>query len=236
MSNIDPSSAVRRQGCWPGKVVTLGLLTLLLPLGSTAWAQQPQRGPKIFLNGVEVGGMLKGRSFTQTSVKFDEQGNLHISAPGYSIKVEQPAAPPTTPPGHTNVIAPPPADTQIKAPRMAPATAGRYWMVVDVPMIGHYRIRATMNGRVVAELDGRQSQHVKELTGYVTTGDNEVELTFMPLPDAPKITGVKAMKVMLGRGSEEAGDTLAIDQVLGTVELKTGQSSAFSKRMKFKAR
>ncbi|MFN3197877.1 MAG: hypothetical protein ACE366_05600 [Bradymonadia bacterium] len=176
-------------------------------------------GQEIYLNKVKVGGALTDRNFKNVEVHFDSEGNVHITAPGFQVQVLENA-------GEANASA---AQTALKA-------SGRHWMVVDVPLTGHYRVKTTLNGETVSDFSGKQAQHVIELTGQVVTGDNVLEMTFMPLPDAPSIANASAMKVVVGKGKEGTGDTLAIERLHGSLDIKSGQSSAFSKQIKFSAR
>lgn len=179
------------------------------------WAGVAQ-AQEVYLNGVKVGQGLKETEFKGAEVRFDAQGDVHITVPGYSVEVVEPGAP---------------------AAKAEQAVAQeKYWMVVEMPLTGHYRLRATLNGQLVAEVSGGQSQAVEDVSKYVIKGENRFEVVFLPLPDAPKITGAEAVKLMLGRGEETATDTLAIEDVLGEVSLKSGERSALSKSITFTGR
>ena len=56
-----------------------GVLVLAASLSTDAWAVE------VFFNGVRVSG-LKNQTFRNCGVRFDGNGNVYISAKGYSVK------------------------------------------------------------------------------------------------------------------------------------------------------
>lgn len=46
----------------------------------------------VFVNGTKVTGGIRGIALEQVNVKFDDQGNVHIDAPGYNIQVVDPGS------------------------------------------------------------------------------------------------------------------------------------------------
>ena len=96
---------------WPAAFALLVAMALLLP--TVALAQH-----RVFINDVDVTGhVLRNQTFSRVDeVRFDDEGNVRIIAPSYSIQLQpqQPAGQPgrsATPPATTPPATTPPATT-----------------------------------------------------------------------------------------------------------------------------
>ncbi|MCA9538145.1 MAG: hypothetical protein KC620_04620, partial [Myxococcales bacterium] len=113
------------------------------------------------------------------------------------------------------------------APVPTPVAAGpRYWLVLTNQAPGHYKMLLTCNGAPVAEVPASSPQYIADLTDKVRPGQNNVQITYLPVPSAPPGPMVDAVKVMVGYGRNAADGTLTIENVLGSHEQKTGRASA----------
>src|SRR4051812_27718774 len=93
----------------PMKTAWLGFLVAATLAGSAA-------AHKVYFNGVEVEAGLAGQSFAGVEVRFDEQGNVWITAKGYAVKVVDG--------GKKRVVAPATTSATTPAAPATPAPAG----------------------------------------------------------------------------------------------------------------
>ncbi|MCA9544193.1 MAG: hypothetical protein KC613_07370 [Myxococcales bacterium] len=212
---------------------------LLLCLVAALWAT-PAHAVEVFVNGVKVTEALVDTTLDVTQVRFDAKGNVFIEAPGYKIEVAGgggPAAPvgvgapavPTPPVG-----VPTPGAGAAMAPAEPAVTLPATWLVVNVPVRGHYKLHVTANGQPVADLAPDQPQYVADIASKLQAGANDVTVQFLPVPSAPATaTPVEAVTVMVGQGEQGADGTLTISKLLGTVKHTTGRLSAEQHSIKF---
>ena len=203
---------------WPS---TYAVLSTLLA-GIAVWmSPSAAESVEVYINGTKTTGLIHNQTFSEATIRFDAQGDIHIEAPGYSVEVlNEPTAKPT--------------QQVAKAPRLS----GRFWVVVDVPAPGHYMLSITANSQHVAEVPAANRQHIVEITDKMSIGPNAVVTTFMPKPTAPRIRGapIAAVSVLVGEGTEAADGTLTISRVLGSTKLTTGERSAMAHPLRFELR
>lgn len=168
---------------------------------------------EIYFNGVKVTGAIRSMDFENANLKFDAQGNLHIDAPGYEIQAPAAAAAPAA---------------------SAPPPAARFWLVLDAPTPGQYKVSVKANGQPVVDVPPGSKQYVVELTGKLFAGANSVQVTFLPVLGAARVApGTDAVSVMVGEGDQAVDGTLTIKRVLGTVKQPTGRTSAEAQAVNF---
>lgn len=184
---------------------TRGLWFALLLL----FAAAPAVAGEVYLNGVKVTGAVRDQKFDKVNIRFDAQGNLHIDAPGIKVETGAAAAPPPAPPVAAGV----PGET-------------RYWLVVDVPVTGQYKVLVRANGHPLVDIPSNTPQYVTDITEKLQQGNNSMQVTFLPQPNAPAVPQTDAVSVMIGVGTKAADGTLTINRVLGTTKQKTGRQSA----------
>ncbi len=174
---------------------------------ATAGAQAA--GVEVYFNGAKVTGGIRSADFESVTVKFDAQGNVHITAPGYEI--EAPAAPPA-----------------------AAAATQQYWMVLNAASTGQYKVVVKVNGQPLVEVPAGSQQYVVEISKKLYAGANSLQATFLPMVGAPAVTpGMDAVSVMVGEGSKSPDGTLTIKRVLGTIKQPTGRISAEAQKITF---
>jgi hypothetical protein len=185
----------------------LSALTLLALWPATALAAS------VFLNGVPIDGLTNQTFDKVTSVRLDEQGNVHIQAPAYAVKrAPSAAAPvPTSPAPAAPPAAPPPAP--VAAPAAAPVPAAevtgparltrRYWLVTEQTARGMsgYDIDLFINSTWVRTLRNGEEQVILELTRYLVPGRNTLRLM--------------AHKVAAGARRSEAGPQHVFGVIVG---------------------
>jgi hypothetical protein len=145
----------------------------------------------VYLNGVRIDGVTN-QKFEKATVRIDEKGDVHISAPGYAVRVETapapvPVAPPPAPaapapaapaPVAPAPAAPPAAASQATppAPDAPPTLTRRYWLVTEqsVPGMSEYDIDLYINSKWIRKLRNNEEQIITEITRYLQPGKNVV--------------------------------------------------------------
>jgi hypothetical protein len=207
---------------------TLAVLAALLPATALAGS--------VFLNGVRIDS-VRGQTFEKATVRIDEQGNVHIDAPGYAVRTVSVPAPAPAPTPAPAPVAPAPAPAPVVAPAPAPAPAPavtpapapapaeepvptritkRYWLVTEqaTPGVTGYDIDLYVNSQWVRKLRNVEQQVIAELTGNLQPGKNTV--TFI----ARKVDGAspggargQVFRVLIGEG-DMGGSNVMLDNVL----------------------
>jgi hypothetical protein len=195
----------------------LVILAALLPASALAGS--------VFLNGVRIDS-VRGQTFEKVSVRIDEQGNVHIDAPGYAVRTVPAPAPAPAP---APVVAPAPAPTPapvVAPPAPAPAPAQepvptritkRYWLVTEqeTPGMTGYDIDLYVNSQWVRKLRNVEQQVIAELTGNLQPGKNTVTLIARKVDGAGGSGGSRGQvfRVLIGEGNM-GGSNVMLDNVL----------------------
>jgi len=177
---------------------------LILVLGGTS-----AHAAEVYLNGVKVTGAIQNRAFQGVDVQFNAQGNVYINAPGYEVKLE--GGKPTVAASKNSVT---------------PTAQKAYWIVLRNRQVGHYRIMLKVNGAKVGDVPSTRRQFLVNITERLHSGKNEVEIVYLPIPDAPKSGQLDGTEVLVGQGQSGSNGALTLSKVLGTHKHKTGSRSA----------
>lgn len=200
------------------RVISVLILSVLLPLPALA---------TVFLNGVRIDGLTNQTFDKVSSVRIDEQGNIHIVAPGYTVKTMEvpalaapaPAAPPVAPAAPAPTAAPvAPAAPQTPAPTTAPTRiTQRYWLVTEQSAQGktEYDIDLFINSAWVRKLRNGEGQVITELTRYLRPGKNTVRMMASKVLTGPRRSqsAEHTFQVIIGEGNEGGGRVM-IDKPL----------------------
>ncbi|OJH35047.1 hypothetical protein [Cystobacter ferrugineus] len=199
------------------RVIPALVLSALLPLSALA---------SVFLNGVRIDGLTNQTFDKVSSVRVDDQGNIHIVAPGYTVKTVDVPAP--TAPAPTAPVAAPAAPAPTAAPVApasppAPAPAAptritqRYWLVTEQSAQGktEYDIDLFINSAWVRKLRNGESQVITELTRYLRPGRNTVRMMASKVVTGPRRSqsAEHVFEVIIGEGNEGGGRVM-IDKPL----------------------
>ncbi|MET0401102.1 MAG: hypothetical protein ABW123_01810 [Cystobacter sp.] len=182
------------------RVLIALVLLALLPLPALA---------KVFLNGKSIDGLTNQTFEKVSSVRIDDQGNIHIQAPAYSVEtvpVEVPApAAPASPAAPGATVAP-------AAPPEAPAPmriTQRYWLVTEQspPGKAEYDIDLFINATWVRKLRNGEEQVISDITRLLRPGKNSVRLVATKrVADARRSQSAEhVFRVVIGEGTEGGG-------------------------------
>jgi hypothetical protein len=161
--------------------VTLAVLALAVLAAPAALMAR-----SVFLNGVEI-SHLTGQTFKDTTVHIDKDGNIHIEAPGYKVKVVDDEEAAAEPGGPVEGGANPALRMQIFMTTM-PSAAAQYDLLVSV------------NGVQRKVIKAGEPAVIMEVSSWFVKGENKV--------------AIKAIKrIENGRKSISEGDSVGL--VLG---------------------
>lgn len=152
-------------------------------------------GAEVFVNGVNVEG-LTNQNFTKVNVTVDEKGNVHIDAPGYSVKKVSIAH-----------------DKPTAAVREEGLVTKKYFVVTEQNVLGRteYDVDLYINGKFIRTLRSDDEQIVSDITRYFSPGKNAVLLQARKVlahKDQPRSTRTDHFfRVIIGEG------TITSDQV-----------------------
>jgi hypothetical protein len=183
----------------------------------------------VYLNGVRIDGVTN-QKFEKATVRIDEKGDVHISAPGYAVRVESAPAPvaprpappapvaappaaapaPAVPPAAAAPATPPPAS----APEAPPTLTRRYWLVTEqsVPGMAEYDIDLYINSKWIRKLRNNEEQIITEITRYLQPGKNTVLFSAhkVVVGSQKSYSPQHYFKVIIGEGNV-GGDNVMID-------------------------
>ena len=192
-----------------------GLLILaLVAVASPAWAAN------VYLNGVQVDG-LANQKFAGATVSFDEQGNVHIDAPGIEVKT-------MTMGGGAK-----PAAAQL------PAKPTKHYFLVPqqaVQGMAGYDVDVWVNGQYVTKFRNDDIPNPMDVTKYVGVGGNKVTFTAHKSKGERKsFSPAHTTTVMVGEGMA-GGDQVVIDNPLLTFKRTAADAEDVTEEYSFNAR
>ncbi len=152
----------------------------LLLLAPAVWAAD------VFINGTPVDG-LANQKFEKVNVQLDDKGNVHIDAPGYTVK--------------RVTVAPDPGTVTSEG-----LISKRYFVVTEQSPLGatEYDVDFYLNGKLVRTMKSGDDQLINEITKQLKPGKNQVLLAAkkkVSNPDSPRSTSkAHVFRVIIGEG------------------------------------
>lgn len=131
------------------------------------WLSAVAMAGSVYVNGTYVEPRaLAGVTLSGATVRFDDQGNMRIDAPGYKIQLATPSPDPQ-PTGRPPTIAPP-AASQV--------TYGRWWLITeDKGSVGHV-IDVYINNQLATTFRSGKSSELVEISKWLHLGSNVILL------------------------------------------------------------
>lgn len=146
---------------------------------------------KVYLNGIDLADVdVRGHTFKGCEVRFDKQGNVHITVKGLQIGTEDEGA------GDR------PKDKKL---------GNKYFLVVKpVAKNGkHYQLSVYINGKLAKLVKGTPQMQVHDVTRLVKKkGNNTVRLVTAQAMVDKKKTPSHDLEIVVGRGAIENGTVL----------------------------
>lgn len=215
---------------WTGFVVATVAMATLALLGTEA-AAKPR---KVFLNGEDLGDVVvQNHTFKGCIVRFDSQGNVHITAPNLEIKTQ----PIRSARGKVPVAA---TLGGVGSAVSKVAKAGSTFFLVSRPVnqgnLVPYRFKVFVNGKRVAIVDPGGLMAVHNVTHLIQKGTNTVRVE-PAFQESQKITRSPRDRfvIVLGSGAIKQG-TVVIDNPVVTYERSGAETGQFTKVFRFGVR
>jgi hypothetical protein len=138
---------------------------------------------EIYINGVRVGAVA-GVEMSGCEVRFDAQGNIHITAPGYEV------------------VAPPPQEA---LDRPSVGLVGNYFLLVESTPVGEtpYQLNLILNGEPFREITASQNGLVISLNETLLVGKNKLTIQAKRIDEAAYVPDA-SFQVFIGPGEGSA--------------------------------
>jgi hypothetical protein len=165
-------------------------LALLAPLLAAPAAARPIT---VWLNDVRLEGTdgLRGQTFTNVDVRFDEAGDLRIVAKGYKISQSQPATP--------------------TGPATASAGAHRFWIASMQPRQGaaQWDIDVYINQTFIKKFRSKDAEPIFEITRFLKPGTNTIHYKARKA-DGERVSASPTdyLELVVGDGEMRAGQVM----------------------------
>ncbi len=177
----------------------------------------------VYLNGVKLDAnvTIKPQTFSGCDVRFDDKGDIYVTAKGYNVTATpapptQTAPPPPPPPPPP---APPPAPVPAARPKEAVVDLAKkgVWLVSKQTQRGvvQYDVDVFVNGAFVKKVKSVEDPVVMDISRWIKPGDNRVRLVAQKnVPDKRmSMSPTDTLEVIIGEGIL-GGSTVNIDRVI----------------------
>jgi hypothetical protein len=183
---------------------------------------------EVYFNGIKIDStvVVKAQSFSGCDVRFDEHGDVYITAKGYNVAMTPAPRPPSPPP-------PPPPPPPSPSPSPSPSPAGpattparentvdlsrkAVWLISKQTQRGivQYDIDVYVNESFVRKVKSVEDPVVMDITRWIRPGENRVRMEAKKnAPDRRmSLSPRDTMEVIIGEGVL-GGSTVNIDKVL----------------------
>lgn len=129
---------------------------------------------------------VSGVTLERVTVRFDEQGNILIDAPGYKIQTSNPTRTATGP-----------------APLVAPST---YWLVTEDNGSSGHSVECWINGTLAVTVQSGDPQKILDVGRWLQPGSNTIQMKSR----SEQASG-GSFYVYIGTGKADEGGTVVMD-------------------------
>ncbi len=201
------------------------LLSTVLVVGIVGLAASAE-ARDVYLNGVKLDSnvVLKNQTFPACEVKFDDAGNVYITAKGFKIQLQAQDGAATTD------ETPPPADGKLTK---------RYWLVSKQTKRGvtQYDLDIYVNDTLAKKVRSNDDGVVLEVTKQVKAGANKVRVVAVKNLGDKRVSSspTDTLEIVIGEGNV-AGGTVTIDKPVVTYKRTAAESGNFADNFSFTGR
>ncbi len=201
------------------------------PVPAASHLPPPPEDIRIFVNGKDVTGS-KNIKLKDVSVRFDADGNLHVDAPRYQLKLQpgvgrrkpKAAVPPPAVLNPGQATPKPSPALDMKPVRIPPTKRYFVSMIGNYPSVLGCRISVLLNGEEVATFNGQENHLFKEITDKVSRGFQDLVLQCRRPPGAqpksediePKMLRDAFLEIHVGPG-EINGPMVELSSIAGKI-------------------
>lgn len=188
----------------------------------------PASARNVYLNGVKLDDnvLLTNQTFPACEVKFDDKGDVYITAKGFKVGVKAAEGAEDA----KKADEPPPADGKLTK---------RYWLVSTQTKRGvvQYDVDVYINGQFVKKVRSADDRTVLEVTKHVKPGVNKVRLVATKNMGDKRVSSSPndVLEIVLGEGTV-GGGTVAIDKPVVTSRRTAQETKNFTEEVGFTGR
>ncbi len=172
--------------------------------------------------------ILTNQTFAACEVKFDDKGDVYITAKGVKIGV-QPTAGDAKKDGKDDTVGPSADGKLVK----------RYWLVSAQakPGLVQYDVDVYVNGKFVKKVRSADDRVVMEVTKWVQAGDNKARLVATKNMGDKRVSSSAAdtLEIIIGEGTV-GGGTVAIDKPVVSVKRNAQETKNITEEVSFTGR
>jgi hypothetical protein len=191
----------------------------------------------VFLNGVKIDGVTN-QTFRGCDVTIDSSGNVLITAKGYRVERSETKTENGGAPGQTVIV----QQSEIgPSPSQAPSRPSRRYFLVSMQNrtgATQYDVDVIVNGKFVGTIRSKEMQVIKEITGWVHEGGNQVVMAAKKnYGGGARVSSSVAdyFKIILGEGTENAGK-VTLENPLVEFKRTADETSNPTQEFSFKAK
>jgi hypothetical protein len=210
----------------------LSLAVLILALA----AARPADARDVYLNDVKLDSsvLINSQTFPACEVRFDEKGDVHITAKGFKIDVK-----PAGDKGDKPKTSTPPAGSDPAPAPAAQALTKRYWLVSKQPKKGlaQYEVDVYLNGKFVKKVRSSDDPVILEVTKNIRPGQNQVTLVATKAMGDKRLSSspTDTLEIVLGEGTV-GGGTVSITKTVVNYVRTAQETRNFSDETRFEGR
>ena len=179
---------------------------------------------RVFLNGLDLKDVeVADQSFDGCSVRFDGDGNVHITAPGFEVKKRKAAA------------------SDESAGEQVATLTRRYYLAHKGDRVGkvQYEVAIYINGKRVKTVLAGADDGVVEITRYLSAGQNAVRLvatkTLGKSGKRRSFSPKDRLEIIIGEGEVEKG-VVTIRRTVVKYARNASETGPFTDRFRFATR
>jgi hypothetical protein len=224
------------------RIVGTVLGVALAVLGSlTARPAFAREGREVYFNGVKIDSsvVVKAQSFSGCDVRFDDRGDIYITAKGYNV-IATPTSPPRAP------APPPPPPSPPSPPPVSPAPENAVnlakkgvWLISKQTQRGvvQYDVDVYVNESFVRKVKSVEDPVVVDITRWIRSGQNRVRMEAKKnVPDKRmSLSPTDTMEVIIGEGVL-GGSTVNVDKVIVDFKRTAQETEPFTEEYSVAAR
>jgi hypothetical protein len=174
----------------------------------------PAFARSVYLNGVKLDEsmVLRNQNFGTCEVRFDEKGDVWITAKGYKVTVN--------------------------AVDLSPTPQKQHWLVVREARRGAagYQLDVYLNEKLVKRVNSGEDQVLLDVTASLRAGDNKVRIVARKLEGKRASTAPEdTMSVLIGEGQMKDGKLL-IERPLLEYKRTAAETTGFADDFRFAAK
>jgi hypothetical protein len=213
-----------------------------LGMALVSFTSGPASAREVYFNGVKIDSsvVVKAQSFSGCDVRFDDRGDIYITAKGYNV-VATPTSPPRAPapPPPPSPPSPPPVSRTNMAENAVNLAKKGVWLISKLSQRGvvQYDVDVYVNESFVRKVKSVEDPVVVDITRWIRPGQNRVRMEAKKnVPDKRmSLSPTDTMEVIIGEGVL-GGSTVNVDKVIVDFKRTAQETEPFTEEYSVAAR